>query len=234
MTSAEPYESVDAETRRLRRQISEFQAAWPDGEVFRGEDASGAIEAEIDARGTVTAITLSDDWQSRVGLRSLARALNEATGAASRNLGNAWIDGLQTLDPGTVAPDDQPVHRRTSLAEYVARVPEDQQFASLRAKAELNAAAREEYKRFKAEIAQIPTREQFDSPRGFFTVSRSLGQLTGLEIDPNRIAFISNVELGRELVDVLAEIERRAVPNADDIRDRFPAIAQIREARLSG
>lgn len=219
--------------RALQSRLATMRAAWPTGEVFHGDDSTGALRVEMTSAGRVSSVSLDDDWASRIGVRSLARAVNEAIGAASATLGDTWVDTWTDADAPAVVPQPRP--RAVTLEEYRAAFPPPTSREELRARADAVAAAREARAiRERGDVQSIsaPGRESFTSPGGRFTVTRSDSQLTGLEALPNALATMTVETLGQEIVAVLAEIERRALGDAGGA-DAAGIVNALRVARGS-
>lgn len=198
--------------RALRSRVSGMEQAWPAGDVFHGEDATGALRLELTSKGRVSRVDLDNDWTARIPSRSLAMAVNQALGAASAKLGATW---LKNWNPDEVDPALIPERPRSvTLEEYWAANPPPKTREELREKAERVAERREARQARERELSQRvqgPGREQFMSPRGRFTVTRSQDQLTGLESLPNALATMTPADVGREIVAILDEIHHRAL-----------------------
>lgn len=213
--------------RALRSTVNQMRSAWPEGQVFEGVDASGALTVELGSDGRVKRVRLAQDWLKKIDSRALARAVNEATGAASARLGDAWLEEWD--QDGTT--EDAPPRPSPTLAQYRALVPAPKSLLDLRAKADAAADAREEYAEFKGRVAQAAQRERFDSPRGLFRVTRSRAQLTGLEFEHNDVVFVPVEDVGREVVAALDEIDRRALLDAPQKSHASAAVTALTELR---
>lgn len=204
--------------RRLKSQVATMRAAWPTGEVFHGEDASGALRLDLSSDGRVSQVTLDPEWQRRIGVRSLARAVNEAIGAASARLGDTWLNTWTEGDAPAADPEAPP--RAVNLEEYREAFPPPTTREELRARADAVAAARKARDSSEHHLLDASGRESFSSPSGIFRVTRSGGELTGLESLPNALATMTAASVSREIVAVLAEIDRRASGEAGDAAGR--------------
>ncbi|MFN3867345.1 MAG: hypothetical protein ACK4MD_11640 [Demequina sp.] len=216
--------------RALRGRLATMRDAWPVGEVFEGEDASGALRVVLTAEGRVSQVVLEDDWRERIGVRSLARAVNQAIGAASARLGDTWLVEWEGADGGVSPQPPRPP--RVTLEEYRAVFPAPTSREELRAKADFAAhvrEAREARDRGDVRGFAAPGRESFVSPSGRFTATRSGNGLTGLESRPDALATMTDDDVGRDIVAILDEIDRRALGGgaghgAPAVDDRLQAI----------
>ncbi len=200
---------ISDDLRGVAAQFATMQAAWPDDEVIRATDVSGALTLETTSKGEVTSVSLADDWAQRIGPRSLARAVNEAIGKVQASVGTRWIDALNKQDGTGVEPAPRP--RQVTLEEYRAVFPAPTTREGLRERAIQRAEARAARERAAASQSTAPERELFTSPQGHFKVTRSGSQLAGIELTPYALATISPDEVGAEIVAVLADVETRAL-----------------------
>lgn len=220
-------QSISDRASGLRRTINKLKSAWPDGAEFRGSDDSGALTVTISAKGDVVQVDLATDWQKRIDERSLARAVNEAIGAASIPLADAWFENVAP-DALDVAPraSSRP---RVTLDEYRSRHPAPRSLDDLRAKFDLLAAARAEYTRSKSQLGELTARQSFDSPRGLFRVVRSRANLLALTYERNALTFTSQADIESDIVGSLDEIRRRSSNDKAEFDASFPTLAALRE-----
>lgn len=210
----------------LRRTFDDLKAAWPEGAEFRGSDASGALTVTISSKGDVVQVDLAADWQKRIDERSLARAINEAVGAASVPLADQWLDDLD--EQGVEEAPRASTRPRLTLEEYRRRYGTPHTLEDLAPAFDRLAAARAEYDRSQVQLRQLAGHERFESPRGFFRVTRSRANLLALEYEKGDFTFRSTDEVQREIVASLDEIRRRAAEEQAEFDASFPALAAIR------
>lgn len=211
----------------LRHAVASMQAQWPAGETFDGEDASGALSVTISSAGDVIAVRLSADWDRRLELRELARAVNQAAGNASARLAEDWIDRAAPREiPLGPRPSTQP---DPSLDQYRARVPAPTSREDLEAKFALAAAARAEYRRYRDGLKELSRRDRFTSPARIFEVLRSRTTLLALETDRDRVVFQTPEVIADDITAALAEIRRRAADDQRRLDESMPALTEVRE-----
>lgn len=226
-TSPERLQSISDRTSGRQRTFDALKAAWPDGAEFSGTDKSGALTVTISAQGDVAQVDLVADWSKRIDERSLARAINEAIGAASIPLVQQWSDNLDPDAPdGTSCASSRP---QMTLDEYRCHVPAPQSLGDLEAQFNRLAAARYEYARLKSQLDQPPAHESFESPRGLFRVTRSRANLLALTYERNALTFIDKASIEREIMSSLVEIRRRDSSAQAELSASFPALAALRE-----
>lgn len=225
--------AVGDRARALRATMATMKAAWPAGVTFPGHDVTGDLTVEIASDGRVVRASLAQGWTATIGARGLARALNQAIGAASAALGDAWVESWDAPDAAEVAPTPRPA--RLTLEEYRRAFPPPRTREELRAKADRAAEVREEAARRQSRLAsEGSAREEFVSASGRFRVVRSRAAVMGLEAEPNALALMTPDDVARDLVAICAEVEQRASVDAHGPLTTRLAEVRQRRAELDG
>ncbi|WP_159501999.1 hypothetical protein [Microbacterium sp. 18062] len=218
---------VADEVAGLRHALAKMRDEWPEGREFEGEDASGALGVTLSADGDVVDVRLASDWSRRIEPRELARAINQASGQASLRIAEVWLENAQPneidLGPRHVDPP------RPTLHEYRTRFPPPESLDDLTEKFDLAAAARAEYRRYRAAADGLSRHDRFTSPGRLFQVVRSRANLLVLEAEPDALTFRSSEEVARDILAALDEVRRRDADDQRRLSEEFPALTELRE-----